>query len=162
MSEKSPTINVTRGSSRNERKRRPSTTESSYGLDVSGPLSIAAGLVRGVRAAWWAGLGVLGVAEDTGAQLFDALVEKGKSWSQSVGERSEARAQQLQKLARRECAFVQDVDRRMHDELGALLQRIDVPQRDDVEELRRQVDRLNDRIDRLAASLGEEDEESPF
>lgn len=161
MSENSPTITVTRGSNRNERKRRSSTTERLYGFDASGPLNLVTELVRGARTAWWAGLGVLGVAEDTGARVFDVLVEKGESWSQSVAERTEARAQQLQKLARQERVFVQDIERRVHDEVGALLQRIDIPQREDVEELRRQVDRLNDRVDRLAASLGEEDEESP-
>lgn len=160
MSEKSPTINVTRGSNRNERKRRSSTTEGSYGLDVSGPLNIVSGLVRGARTAWWAGLGVLGVVEDTGTQVFDSLVEKGKSWTQVTRKRTEARAQRLRKLARRERGFVQDVERRAHAEVGELLRRIDVPQRDDVEELRRQVDRLSERIDRLAAAIEDEDEES--
>jgi poly(hydroxyalkanoate) granule-associated protein len=113
---------------------------------------VVSGLIRGTRAAWWAGLGLLDVAQSAGAQVFDALVEEGKSWEQAQRERREQRARQVRR-ATRESDAIQAAEERVQEEVNAALQRIGVPSRDDVDALKDQIEALNDRVDRLTDAV---------
>lgn len=157
MSDDGPTINVTRGSNRERRERAESSggrSRSSSGFGLPGPGALVSGAIRGVRNAWWAGLGILAVAREAGSKVFDALVEEGKSWEQAQRERREATVQQVQQLGDGE-ATVEAVEERVREEVNNVLQRVGVPHRDDVDELREQIDALTERIERLAQSIEE-------
>lgn len=163
MSEQSPQIRVTRGSKPQRRRRSPSTGRRSFDVDASGPLGLVSGVIRGARTAWWVGLGVLSVAQDVGTKAFDALVEKGKTWKETQRERLDDRVHQLQEITRRERGLAGDVEQRIRSEVRAILRGIDVPHRDDFEELHAQVDRLREEVGRLAQTVEEmEGDESPF
>lgn len=155
MSNDEPTITVTRGprSKQSKRKRSSSTARSqSSGLSLPGPGAVISGAVRGVRNAWWAGLGVLAMAEKAGSQVFEALVEEGKSWEQARRERTRTRSQQVQRLAE-ETEAVDMMEERVREEIGALLQQAGLPRRDHLEALRDRVDALSQKIEHLAQSV---------
>jgi poly(hydroxyalkanoate) granule-associated protein len=154
MSDNEPTITVTRGKreQRSERKQSAAARSRSSGWGLPGVGGIVSGVVRGVRTAWWAGLGVFSVARDAGAQVFDALVEEGKSWEQEERRRREATAQQVQRLAN-EDATVEAIEERVREEVNDVLHHAGVPHRDEVDDLRAQIDTLSDRIARLARAV---------
>jgi len=161
MSDNEPTITVTRGtrSEQSKRKRSSSTDRSqSSGFGLPGPGAVISGAVRGVRTAWWAGLGLVAAARDSGTQVFEALVEEGKSWEQARRERTRTRSQQVQQLAE-ETEAVDVVEERMREEVGALLQQAGLPRRDDLEALRDRVDALSQKIEHLAQSVEDATEE---
>ena len=156
MSDDGPTITVTRGTKDRSRRRRSrssrAASSASSGWGLPGPGDVVSGLIRGTRAAWWAGLGLLDVAQSVGAQVFDALVEEGKSWEQAQRERREQRARQVRR-ATRESDAIQAAEERVQEEVNAALQRIGVPSRDDVDALKDQIEALNDRVDRLTDAV---------
>ena len=156
MSDDGPTITVTRGTKDRSRRRRSrssrAASSASSGWGLPGPGDVVSGLIRGTRAAWWAGLGLLDVAQSAGAQVFDALVEEGKSWEQAQRERREQRARQVRR-ATRESDAIQAAEERVQEEVNAALQRIGVPSRDDVDALKDQVEALSDRVDRLTDAV---------
>jgi poly(hydroxyalkanoate) granule-associated protein len=155
MSDNEPTITVTRGKrkERSERKQSAARARSS-GWGLPGPGALVSGVVRGVRSAWWAGLGVFSVARDAGAQVFDAFVEEGKSWEQEERRRREATAQQVQRLANEE-ATVEAIEERVREEVNDVLHHAGVPHRDEVEELRTQIDTLGEKIEQLQNAVSE-------
>jgi poly(hydroxyalkanoate) granule-associated protein len=117
---------------------------------------VVSGVVRGVRTVWWAGLGAIATARDAGAQAFDALVEEGKSWEQTERKRREKRARQVRSLADERDA-VQVTEERIRDGVNAALRRVGVPSRDEVKELREEIDALGARVDALARAAAEND-----
>jgi poly(hydroxyalkanoate) granule-associated protein len=159
MSDDGPTINVTRGSNRERRERTESSggpSPSASGLGLPGPRALVSGAIRGVRTAWWAGLGAFAVARDAGAQVFDALVAEGKSWEQARRERTEARAQEVQRLTDEE-ATVEAIEDRVRAEVNDVLQRVGVPHRDEVDDLRAQIDALSERVAQLRQIVENDD-----
>jgi len=161
MSDDKPKITVTRGKrSKNSRRKQSSSAarSQSYGLGLPGPGDVISGVVRGARNAWWAGIGVVAVARDAGAKVFDALVEEGKSWEQTQRKRREEAAQQVQKMAE-ETDAVAAVEERVRDEVNAALRRVGVPDRDEIDALREQIDTLGDKIERLQNAVSQAQEE---
>lgn len=157
MSEdQTPKINVTRGtrSDRSTKSSRAGASESS----VPGPMEVASGLARSVQNLWWAGLGALSVAEEAGTQVFDALVEEGKSWERAQREQTTQTAEQVEALADEGAQAVEAVEAQVRDEVNDALRRLGVPRRDDVDALREQVDALSEKLDRLAEALDEADD----
>ena len=158
MSNDKPKITVTRGKrkERSERRKKSSSAARppSSGLGLPGPGAVVAGMIRGARNAWWAGLGVAAVARDAGSKVFDALVEEGKSWEQEQRKRREETAQQVQKMAE-ESDAVAAVEERVRDEVNAALRRVGVPDRDEIDALRDQIDTLGDKIERLQDAVSE-------
>lgn len=150
--EKKPMINVTRGRKRDAEQRSGSKRES---LSVPGPMDVASGVVRGVRNAWLAGLGAVSIAEETGRQLFQALVQEGKSWERARREQTNATAKQIERLSKEGVQAVEAVEERVWAGVDGVLRRLDVPRRDDLEELHRKVDKLSRKVDRLANTVSE-------
>ncbi len=160
MSDSGPTITITRGKRPEQADPKPSASSarspsSGWGL-LPGPGAVVSGLVRGARAAWWAGLGVVGAVQDAGTQVFDALVEEGRSWERARRERTEAMSRRVQRMTD-EPKVVQAVEERVQADVNDILRRVGVPSRDDLEELRERVDALGARIEALARSIEEAD-----
>jgi poly(hydroxyalkanoate) granule-associated protein len=149
----SPKINVTRGK-RSDRTETSSRATAS-GSSLPGPIEVAAGLARQAQNLWWAGLGALSVAEEAGTQVFDALVEEGKSWEQARRERTQETAEQVEAITQEGTRAVEAVEARVRDEVRETLRRVGVPHRDDVDELRDRIEALSTKLDRLAAAIDE-------
>lgn len=156
MSNNGPQITVTRGK-RTERSRpaqSSSTRSRSSGWGLPGPGAVVAGVVGSVRAVWWAGLGAAATVRDMGAQVFDVLVEEGKSWEQAERRRRERRARQVRTVTE-ESDALRGMEERLRDEVNTALQRVGLPSRDEVEELREEIGALADRVERLARTIDE-------
>lgn len=149
-----PRINVTRGKKKRSRERT-SSGRSPSGRLLPGPMEVASGLVRGARTLWWAGLGVLSVSKDAGSTVFDVLVEEGKAWEQAKRQRSAKTAERVEELSKQGTRAVEAVEKRVRDEIYAALHHVGVPHRDDVDELRDQIDTLDGQLDRLADTIAE-------
>jgi poly(hydroxyalkanoate) granule-associated protein len=107
-----------------------------------------------MRNAWWAGLGLVAAAREVGVEVFDALVEEGKSWEQARRERREETAHQVQQMVG-ESDAVEAVEDRMRDEVNEALRRVGVPHRDEVDALRTQIDALGEKIERLQDTMSD-------
>lgn len=152
-----PTINVTRGK-RTGRTNRSSGAQSSS-FKLPGPMEMASGLIRSARNLWWAGLGAFSVAEEAGSQVFNALVEEGKSWEQAQRERTEATYERVQVLRQEGARAVEVAEERVRDGVRRTLHRVGVPHREDVHKLRDEIDDLSEKVDRLAEVVAQEREE---
>lgn len=153
-----PTINVTRGkrTSRNPSSSRPQSS----GSAVPGPMQLVSGVAQRAQELWWAGLGVVSVAEEASTQIFEALVEEGKSWEQARRERTKQTAQRVEELTKDGTRAVEAVEEQVRHDVNEVLHRIGVPHRDDVDELRDQIDTLAERMDRLADAIAEQRDET--
>ncbi|WP_263807945.1 phasin family protein [Salinibacter sp.] len=159
MSDNGPTITVTRGSRPEQADPKPSASSArsrSSGWGLPGPGAVVSSLVRGARAAWWAGLGVVGAVQDAGTQVFDALVEEGRSWERAERERRAQTARRVRQ-ATDETDPIRAAEERVQTDVNDILRRVGVPSRDDLEELRERVDALGARIEALARSIEEAD-----
>jgi poly(hydroxyalkanoate) granule-associated protein len=150
--DKSPKINVTRGKKKRSKKK---SSKKSAGSDLPGAMEVASGLARRARNMWLAGLGALSVAEEAGTQVFNALVEEGKSWEQERRKTTQQTAKQVQSITEEGTQAVEAVEQRVRDEVNDALKQIGVPHRDDVQELRDQVDALSEKMDALADAVAE-------
>lgn len=151
MSERKPTVTVTRGAKKAVRGEREGDE-----MQLPGVWDLASGMVRGVRNAWLAGLGILSVAQDASTQVFNALVEEGRSWEQRQAKRRDATARRVRTLREEGSRTVDAMEARMREEVGDALQRIGVPRRADIDELRAEVDVLVQKVERLSRSVERE------
>lgn len=123
-------------------------------------MGLASRAVQGARSVWLAGLGVLSVAQETGAQVFDALVEEGKSWEQERREQTRTRARQVQTLADEGAQAVEAIEKRARAGIDGALRRVGVPRRQDLNELRGRVNALAEQLDRLADAVEKKQDDS--
>lgn len=99
------------------------------------------------RLIWLAGLGAYGKIEGEGSKLFDSLVEEGKAF--------EAR---LKKSASGSIGVIKDkvgvawdrVEQLFEESIGNVLKRFAVPTNEDIRNLSRKVDALQDSLKSLA------------
>ena len=163
MSDSKPTINVTRGSRRKKSKKNGAADASSQDQPASSSLpsamDVAQSLAETTRRVWLAGLGALSMAEEAGTNAFNMLVEEGKSWEQARRERTQAASKQLRRIGSEGAQTAEAVEERVRDEIDQTLDRLRVPSRDDLDDLRGQVDDLGDKVDRLAEMLRDERDE---
>lgn len=149
-----PKISVTRG--KREDKDPDADRSQSTGSDLPDAMQVATGLAQRAREMWLAGLGALSVAEEAGTQVFNALVEEGKSWEEKRREETEKTAKQVRDLTEEGGRAVEAVEERVRNEVNEALHQIGVPHRKDVDELRDQVDALSDKLDQLADAVSEQ------
>lgn len=152
-----PKISVTRG--KREDKDANANRSRSAGSELPDAMQVATGLAQRAREMWLAGLGALSVAEEAGTQVFNALVEEGKSWEEKRREETEKTAEQVRDLTEEGGRAVEAVEERVRSEVNAALRQIGVPHRNDVDELRDQVDALSEKLDQLADAIAEQQDE---
>lgn len=151
MSDNKPTINITRGKKKREPKAEtPSSGSSSL---IPGPMDVATGLATGARNLFLAGLGALSVAEEAGTQVFNMLVAEGKSWEQARAERTRQAANTMKRMREEGAGAVASVESRVRNEVDQVLERVGVPTKDDMTSLRKEVNDLSEKVDRLAEAL---------
>ena len=158
MSDDTPEITVTCGkrSERSERSRTSSsaTRSPSSGLGLPGLGTVVSGAIRSAHNVWRAGLGVVAVVGDAGTQVFDALVEEGKSWEQAQRERRQRTSRQMRRMSEGSDA-VDAIEERVRDEVNEVLRRIGGPDRDRIDALRDRIDALDAKITRLREAVFE-------
>ena len=116
---------------------------------------VATAAANGVRNAWLAGLGALSYAESVGTQVFDSLVEEGKTWERSRRETQEAVKRKVDELRSGGEDVAKAAEEKVRSEVDSAISRIGVPTQSEMETLRSQVDDLNTKIERLTRALQE-------
>lgn len=102
------------------------------------------GLLASTRKVWLAGLGAISAVEDEGVQLFDQLVERGKS-IEAKGRK------QVTKVKKELDSTTGDLSDKFDRQVSEVLRRMGVPSRSQVEELTVRVEKLTAKVDRLAS-----------
>ena len=158
MSDDTPEITVTRGkrhkSSERSRTSSSATRSPSSGLGLPGLGTVVSGAIRSAHNVWRAGLGVVAVVRDAGTQVFDALVEEGKSWEQAQRERRQRTSRQMRRMSE-EGGAADAIEERVRDEVNEVLRRIGGPDRDRIDALRDRIDALDVKIARLREAVFE-------
>lgn len=116
------------------------------------------------RDVFYAGLGVFATLEEEARDAFDALVREGKQvekgrpktlTAKTVVE-AEAEAREAEREAkqagRKVEAFGKDFEARVVETVGTVLHRMNVPTREDIDALKKSVDRLNKKAVELRAA----------
>ncbi|MEM1042587.1 MAG: phasin family protein [Bacteroidota bacterium] len=112
-------------------------------------------LVEAARDVYYAGIGLAAMIEEEVADGFDALVREGrrtergrvrtltaKAVTETKEDVREAR-QEIEQVGEQIEAVSSEVETRIVEMIGTALNRMNIPTRDDVESLKRSVDRLN-------------------
>lgn len=111
---------------------------------------LARSLGESAQQVWWAGIGALGRAQAEGTRLFETLVEEGEQLERRTRESAGHRAGEVIQAvghsvdgARAKVGDTWDRWERAFDErLQRALSRLGIPHRDDLAELKRQVEEL--------------------
>jgi poly(hydroxyalkanoate) granule-associated protein len=106
-------------------------------------------LLEGTQKLFWAGLGMVKIAQDELGDLTDRLVEKGEATEKETRERFDefiaARRKQAKKRTRQvESSF----DKRMED----VLHRFSIPTRSEIKSLNNKISQLSKKVDELNKS----------
>lgn len=112
-------------------------------------------LVDIAREMVYAGLGVVAVVEEETRDAFDALVREGKQVDKGrvntltakavneIEDEVEEIQREAQKAGRKVETLSKDFENRIVETVGVVLSKMNVPTRDDIESLKKSVDRLN-------------------
>jgi len=100
---------------------------------------------------WLAGLGAVATAQEEGGKLFKSLVEKGENFER-VGkdqvERARGAVSGVKVVAE---SYWETFERTIDDKVTAVIHRIGVPTKDEIDTLTAKVESLTDAIDKLRA-----------
>lgn len=124
--------------------------------DTTASLRHSADTLVGVaRDIAYAGLGMVAVVEEETRDAFDALVREGqqvdkgrkntltaKAYAETEDELQNAE-REVKQAGRKVEALSKDFETRVVDMVGTVLNKMNVPTRDDIESLKKSVDRLN-------------------
>ncbi len=109
---------------------------------------------------WWAGLGALQRAQAEGSRVFDSLVQEGAEVEREGRRRAGEQVDDVREEVRSRVDEARDnaamgwarIERAFDERLHSALRRLDVPEREEIEALRRQVSQLRNQVSRLSAA----------
>jgi len=109
---------------------------------------------------WWAGLGALQRAQAEGSRLFDSLVQEGAEVEREGRRRAGAQADAVREEVHDRFDQARDsaamgwgrIERAFDERLRNALRRLDVPEREEIDALRRQIAQLRSQVSRLSAA----------
>ena len=84
---------------------------------------------------------------------------EGKSWEEQRRKQQQQTAEQVKNITEEGAQAVEAVEERVRNEVNDALRRIGVPHRDDIDELRHQVDALSEKMDRLTDAIAEQQDD---
>ncbi len=117
--------------------------------------NVAEMMIDTTRDVFYAGLGVFATIEEEARDAFDALVREGKQVEKGRPNTLTAKAvvevedevrdaeREAKAAGRKVEALSKDLEARIVEAVGTVLHRMNVPTRDDIESLKKSVDRLN-------------------
>jgi len=108
---------------------------------------------------WWAGLGALQRAQAEGSRLFDTLVQEGAEVERDGRRRAETRVDSVREEVEARVDQARDtaasgwnrIERAFDERLRNALRRLDVPEREELDALRKQVQSLRSQVSKLQA-----------
>lgn len=123
----------------------PAQTLKNTSTDLRQRADVLAGTARDLA---YAGLGVVAMLQEEALDAFDTLVREGRRAEDGRATTTTAKAVQAaesdaEQATRKAEAFGKDFEARVVEMVGTVLNKMNVPTRDDIEALKRSVDRLN-------------------
>jgi poly(hydroxyalkanoate) granule-associated protein len=105
------------------------------------------------RQVWLAGLGAFAKAEQEGSKFFEMLVKRGEKVEHQARKRAEQKVEEIkdrvEEMRGRANGNWNKLEQVFQDRVARALNRLGVPSHDDVEELARQVEELNNSLEEL-------------
>jgi poly(hydroxyalkanoate) granule-associated protein len=105
------------------------------------------------RQVWLAGLGAFAKAEQEGSKFFEMLVKRGEKVEHQARKRAEQKVEEIkdrmEEMRGRANENWNKLEQVFQDRVARALNRLGVPSHDDVEELARQVEELNNSLEEL-------------
>jgi len=103
------------------------------------------------RQIWLAGLGALASAKDEGVKIYDTLVEKGTEFEKKGKKEIEALLESAKSMAKEtENSVTGKVNETIDDTVKNVLERFDIPSRDEVKTLISKVETLAKEVEELS------------
>ncbi|TNE71253.1 hypothetical protein EP331_09760 [bacterium] len=103
------------------------------------------------REIWLAGLGALASAKDEGVRLYDSLVEKGEAFEKKGKKEIESLVDSVKTMAKdTETKVTSKVSETLDDTVKQVLDRFDIPSRDEVKSLISKVETLTKKVEELS------------
>jgi len=103
------------------------------------------------RQIWLAGLGALASAKDEGVKIYDTLVEKGTEFEKKGKKEIEALLDSVKSMAKEtENSVTGKVTETIDDTVKRVLERFDIPSRDEVKTLISKVETLAKKVEELS------------
>lgn len=118
--------------------QKMATSVAQSGLETAGEGAFALG-----RTAWLLGIGIAASAGETGVEVFDALVEKGRHRRRSSVRKAQLAITETGSTMLR---LANDATRLAQKQAAELMGQLGLPTRDDVRELVRRVDTLRQKL----------------
>ena len=100
---------------------------------------------------WLAGLGAVATAQEEGGKLFKSLVEKGEDFEKSSKEQVEKAKGAVSGVKVVAESYWETFERTLDDKVTAVIHRIGVPTKDEIDVLTERVEKLTAAIDKLRA-----------
>ena len=101
---------------------------------------------------WLAGLGAFAAAEEEGSKLFKSLVEKGQGIEDRGKEKVEKAKGAVSGVKTVAESYWETFERKLDEKVTAIIHRIGVPTKDEIETLTKKVEDLTGAIDKLRAA----------
>jgi poly(hydroxyalkanoate) granule-associated protein len=102
------------------------------------------------RQIWLAGLGALATAKDEGTKLYDTLIEKGAEFEKKGKKEIESLMDSVKTMAKEtESSVTHKVTDTIDDTIKRVLERFDIPSRDEVKTLISKVETLAKKVEDL-------------
>jgi poly(hydroxyalkanoate) granule-associated protein len=108
-------------------------------------------LVDSAHRVWLAGLGAMAMAEEESNKFFKALVERGQSVETRGKEQVEKAKGTVTGMKTVAESYWETFERTLDDQVTAIIHRLGVPTKSEIEELTRKVEQLTGTIEKLAA-----------
>ena len=100
---------------------------------------------------WLAGLGAVATAQEEGGKLFKSLVEKGEDFEKSGKEQVEKAKGAVSGVKVVAESYWETFERTLDDKVTAVIHRLGVPTKDEIDTLTERVEKLTSAIDKLRA-----------
>lgn len=105
---------------------------------------------------WLAGLGALSRAQEEGGKFFRALVERGQELEgkgrEKAGEVKEKVGEKVQEARKEARVRGENLGKMVDERVSGMLQRMGVPNRDEIQQLTERVEALNRKIEAMGAT----------
>jgi poly(hydroxyalkanoate) granule-associated protein len=108
-------------------------------------------MVESAHKIWLAGLGAMAVAEEEGSKLFKTLVDRGHDIEDRGKEQVERAKGTLSGVRTVAESYWETFERKMDEQLTAVIHRVGVPTKDEIETLTKKVEDLTKSVEKLRA-----------
>ena len=114
---------------------------------------LANNIMNSANQIWLAGLGAFAITQQEGSKLFESLIKEGEHvearTKKATSAKVEAMKGRVEKMKDRATEKLDRLEQAFQDRVARALNRLGVPTKDDIQELAKHVDVLNESVQKL-------------